>query len=148
MNVRLYDGSVRCGEHMDASSYESMTNDPCSYCPQEDPAVVANTMCMHKGCDKRARKLDGPWYGSYCAEHDSPATVVKGSRVSMAVGGTGTVTDIDRGFGEALVRHDTGSVEDMTYGQWHSLASLTPFGYDGTAMVWRGQGMAPAGPQH
>lgn len=79
---------------------------------------------------------------------NTSAPVVKGSRVSMAVGGTGTVTDVDRGFGEALVRHDSGSVEDMTYGQWHSLASLTPFGYDGNAMVWRGQGVAPAGPQH
>lgn len=41
MNVRLYDGSVRCGEHMDASSYESLTNDPCTYCPQEEDCGFA-----------------------------------------------------------------------------------------------------------
>jgi len=35
VNVRLYDGSVRCGEHMDASSHESMTEDACTYCPRE-----------------------------------------------------------------------------------------------------------------
>lgn len=41
MNVRLYDGSVRCGKHMDASSYEGMTNDPCAYCPQEEDCGFA-----------------------------------------------------------------------------------------------------------
>lgn len=35
MNVRLYDGTVRCGEHMDASSHQGMTDDACLYCPVE-----------------------------------------------------------------------------------------------------------------
>jgi hypothetical protein len=34
MNVRLYDGTVRCPEHFDASSYEDETDDPCLYCPE------------------------------------------------------------------------------------------------------------------
>lgn len=38
MNVRLYDGTVRCAEHFDASSYESETSDPCLYCPLPSPA--------------------------------------------------------------------------------------------------------------
>jgi hypothetical protein len=33
MNVRLYDGTVRCSDHFDTSAYESTTNDPCTYCP-------------------------------------------------------------------------------------------------------------------
>lgn len=32
MNVRLYDGTVRCYDHMDASSYQGQTSDPCTYC--------------------------------------------------------------------------------------------------------------------
>lgn len=32
MNVRLYDGTVLCSDHFDASSYESMTVEPCAYC--------------------------------------------------------------------------------------------------------------------
>lgn len=32
MNVRLYDGTVRCPQCFDASSYESDTSDPCLYC--------------------------------------------------------------------------------------------------------------------
>ena len=32
MNVRLYNGTVRCPEHFDASSYGSETSDPCLYC--------------------------------------------------------------------------------------------------------------------
>ena len=32
MNVRLYDGTVRCSDHFDTSVYESTTNDPCLYC--------------------------------------------------------------------------------------------------------------------
>ena len=32
MNVRLSDGTVRCGDCFDASSYESQTADPCTYC--------------------------------------------------------------------------------------------------------------------
>lgn len=35
MNVRLYDGTVRCSDHFDASGYESTTTDPCTYCPTE-----------------------------------------------------------------------------------------------------------------
>lgn len=37
MNVRLYDGTVRCAEHFDASSYQSETSDPCLYCPLPSP---------------------------------------------------------------------------------------------------------------
>lgn len=33
MNVRLADGTVRCADHFDASSYVSETDDPCLYCP-------------------------------------------------------------------------------------------------------------------
>lgn len=32
MNVRLTDGTVRCAEHFDSSSYQSETSDPCLYC--------------------------------------------------------------------------------------------------------------------
>lgn len=42
MNFRLYDGTVRCMDHMDASSYQGTTSDPCAYCPavqQRDPAL-------------------------------------------------------------------------------------------------------------
>jgi hypothetical protein len=35
MNFRLYDGTVRCADHMDASSYQGTTSDPCAYCPTE-----------------------------------------------------------------------------------------------------------------
>ena len=34
MNYRLYDGTVRCADHMDASSYLGTTSEPCAYCPQ------------------------------------------------------------------------------------------------------------------
>lgn len=40
MNLKLWDGSVRCDKHMDASSYESLTNEACSYCPS-----VQETVC-------------------------------------------------------------------------------------------------------
>lgn len=33
MNYRLYDGTVRCADHFDASSYQGVTSDPCAYCP-------------------------------------------------------------------------------------------------------------------
>lgn len=32
MNVRLYDGTVRCADCFDASIYEIETADPCTYC--------------------------------------------------------------------------------------------------------------------
>jgi len=32
MNYRLYDGTVRCADHMDASSYVDETTEPCLYC--------------------------------------------------------------------------------------------------------------------
>lgn len=32
-NMKLYDGSVRCLEHMDASSYAEDTEEQCTYCP-------------------------------------------------------------------------------------------------------------------
>jgi hypothetical protein len=32
MNYRLYDGTVRCGDHMDASSYQGLTSEACLYC--------------------------------------------------------------------------------------------------------------------
>ena len=31
-NLKLYDGTVRCFDHMDASSYVSETDEPCLYC--------------------------------------------------------------------------------------------------------------------
>jgi hypothetical protein len=41
MNVRLPDGTVRCAEHFDASSYQSETSDPCLYC-QSTPEPSAD----------------------------------------------------------------------------------------------------------
>jgi hypothetical protein len=32
MNVRLYDGTVRCPACFDASTYQAETSDPCLYC--------------------------------------------------------------------------------------------------------------------
>lgn len=32
MNVRLSDGTVRCADCFDASTYECETADPCTYC--------------------------------------------------------------------------------------------------------------------
>lgn len=32
MNYRLNDGTVRCGSHLDASTYQGSTSDPCLYC--------------------------------------------------------------------------------------------------------------------
>ena len=34
MNVRMYDNTVRCAEHFDATSYQSETSDPCLYCQE------------------------------------------------------------------------------------------------------------------
>lgn len=45
MNVRLYDGTVRCDGCMDASSYESTTDDPCTYCgarPVMIPVILSD----------------------------------------------------------------------------------------------------------
>jgi len=55
MNVRLYDGTVRCAEHMDASTFQGLTSDPCTYCPDSDTRSV------------NVSKIDCDW----CAE---PAT--------------------------------------------------------------------------
>src|SRR3989337_715889 len=33
MNLRLPDGTARCSDHMDASSHQGVTSDPCLYCP-------------------------------------------------------------------------------------------------------------------
>lgn len=33
MNVKPYDGTTRCMDHMDASTYACMTSEPCTYCP-------------------------------------------------------------------------------------------------------------------
>lgn len=76
MNVRLSDGSVRCGDHFDASSYVSETTDPCGYCPSPSPAPRA-TVRMDKGqcswCSEPARwdVSDGidPWTDMVCTEH-------------------------------------------------------------------------------
>ena len=38
MNVRLYDGTVRCADHFDSSTYESETSDPCAYCDRSPDA--------------------------------------------------------------------------------------------------------------
>src|SRR3546814_301410 len=46
MNVRLSDGTVRCGECFDASSYESETSDPCSYCGTVPATAKVNTYAV------------------------------------------------------------------------------------------------------
>lgn len=43
MNVRLHDGSVRCTAHYDASSYQSMTDDPCLYCQADTEEATETT---------------------------------------------------------------------------------------------------------
>lgn len=43
MNYRMYDGTVRCAEHMDAASYQGTTGDECTYCaarPGSEAPVV------------------------------------------------------------------------------------------------------------
>lgn len=50
MNVRLYDGTVRCPQCFDASSYESDTSDPCLYCqsapePTSEDEEWLNALC-------------------------------------------------------------------------------------------------------
>lgn len=39
MNVRLYDGTVRCTDHFDASTYACLTDLPCLYCGKITPDV-------------------------------------------------------------------------------------------------------------
>ncbi len=41
MNVRLYDGTVRCADHFDSSTYESETPAPCTYCEWAPEAFEA-----------------------------------------------------------------------------------------------------------
>jgi hypothetical protein len=59
MNVRLYDGTVRCMDHMDASSYESDTTDPCLYCGDKVRAISPRT-------DERSYVTE---YGDYVETH-------------------------------------------------------------------------------
>lgn len=74
MNVRLSDGSVRCGDHFDVSSFVSITSDPCTYCPS--PSYRA-TVRMDKGqcswcCEPAMWDVsDGidPWTDPVCTEH-------------------------------------------------------------------------------
>lgn len=42
MNVQLTDGTARCADHMDASSYVRLTDSPCLYC-QEATVTPAST---------------------------------------------------------------------------------------------------------
>lgn len=56
MNVRLYDGSVRCADHMDSASYDCMTEDPCTYCGSTlaedcDPACCIAADYAGVACD-------------------------------------------------------------------------------------------------
>lgn len=43
MNVRLYDGTVRCADCFDSSTYESETSDPCAYCHSTPDTDTTNT---------------------------------------------------------------------------------------------------------
>lgn len=46
MNVRLNDGTVRCTDHFDASTYASLTDDPCLYC-EGDSVTTITHMTQH-----------------------------------------------------------------------------------------------------
>lgn len=50
MNVRLYDGSVRCATCFDSSVYESETADPCTYCGST-PTTDTLTNMIDNGTD-------------------------------------------------------------------------------------------------
>lgn len=51
MNVMLFDGTVRCADHFDASSYDCETSEPCTYCSSA-PASPSVPVTM----------LDDPWF--------------------------------------------------------------------------------------
>lgn len=62
-NVRLYDGTVRCSDHFDASSYQSETSDPCPYCPslevtQDDEEWINALSILAVTPPRRAIQLD------------------------------------------------------------------------------------------
>lgn len=40
-NLKLYDGTTRCHDHMDASSYQGQTDEPCTYCPTDEAESCA-----------------------------------------------------------------------------------------------------------
>lgn len=63
---------------------------------------------------------------------------------------SGVVSDVGNGY--ALVRLTDGpelDAMDRDHGRWYGFAEITEVtGHDEHAMVWRGQGMAPAGPRN
>lgn len=44
MNVRLNDGTVRCLDHFDASSYEAETDESCLYCDEEPAQLTGKAL--------------------------------------------------------------------------------------------------------
>lgn len=65
-NVKLNDGTVRCGDHMDASFYESETDEACLYCPA---APTCNEVygCDCKDCE-RVTHLGGTAASAACTD--------------------------------------------------------------------------------
>lgn len=52
MNVRLFDGTVRCAGCFDSSTYESETADPCTYCgATPEPMVEVPVVLYHRDGD-------------------------------------------------------------------------------------------------
>lgn len=68
-----------------------------------------------------------------------------GDTVRTISGATGTVTDRDMSYREALVKFDQGSTLDTSHGQWTPFAELEITGHNASAMVWRGSRQTLAG---
>jgi diacylglycerol kinase family enzyme len=60
MNVRLYDGTVRCPDCFDTSTYQCETSDPCTYCTttQSDEEWLEALSTLVVGTDTRHVQLD------------------------------------------------------------------------------------------
>jgi hypothetical protein len=66
MNVRLYDGTVRCPSCNDASSYQSDTEDPCAYCGTSGKAQPAPEALTKDGFIVRTvTSVDRPGHPTY-----------------------------------------------------------------------------------
>lgn len=117
MNVRLSDGTVRCAEHFDASTYEGMTDAPCLYCqvPAEsadDGWNVRQVASVHRTA-RGVKLVQGPNGPVWKVTAWGPGTTSLASSEMESTEGLNKLID-DLGV-EYGYRADCHEVTDSTY---------------------------------
>jgi hypothetical protein len=132
MNVRLYDGTVRCPSCNDASSYQSDTEDPCAYCGTSGKAQPAPEALTKDGFIVRTvTSVDVPGKGTVALS----STVAEDERSLFrhvdAFRRSTSAKPVTSGFG----LHDCDSPTCRSHYRW-TWETLSEDGVRSTDTVW------------